>query len=139
MTTWNPIVLKELKYLRQTPVEGCLVQLGPDDNIMEWGVSIFGAPGTIHTGGYFKVIISEFDFLWKFYSTNGDYWDCGKLNKVQLNFWLLAAYTRTTKRRWFVFKRVVSFKIRSNINLLVKLLSFKRKNYSYLEQINFNR
>ena len=45
----------ELKKLNDEPVEGFQVRLVNDDNIFEWQVAIFGPPGTLYEGGYFKV------------------------------------------------------------------------------------
>lgn len=43
----------ELKKLSDEPVEGFQV-LANDENIFEWQVAIFGPPGTLYEGGYFK-------------------------------------------------------------------------------------
>jgi len=45
----------ELKKINDEPVEGFQVRLADDDNIFEWQVAIFGPPGTLYEGGYFKV------------------------------------------------------------------------------------
>jgi len=45
----------ELKKINDEPVEGFQVRLGNEDNIFEWQVAIFGPPGTLYEGGYFKV------------------------------------------------------------------------------------
>jgi len=47
----------ELKKLNDEPVEGFQVRLVNDDNLFEWQVAIFGPPGTLYEGGYFKVNI----------------------------------------------------------------------------------
>jgi len=44
----------ELKRIQNEPVEGFRVKLVSDDNIFEWEVAIFGPPGTLYEGGYFK-------------------------------------------------------------------------------------
>jgi ubiquitin-conjugating enzyme E2 R len=44
----------ELKKIQDEPVEGFKVRLANDDNIFEWEVAIFGPPGTLYEGGYFK-------------------------------------------------------------------------------------
>jgi len=44
----------ELKKIQAEPVEGFRVKLVNDDNIFEWEVAIFGPPGTLYEGGYFK-------------------------------------------------------------------------------------
>lgn len=46
----------ELKKIQAEPVEGFRVKLVNDDNIFEWEVAIFGPPGTLYEGGYFKVM-----------------------------------------------------------------------------------
>lgn len=45
----------ELRKIQAEPVEGFRVKLINDDNIFEWEVAIFGPPGTLYEGGYFKV------------------------------------------------------------------------------------
>lgn len=45
----------ELKKIQEEPVEGFRVSLINDDNLFEWEVAIFGPPGTLYEGGYFKV------------------------------------------------------------------------------------
>ncbi|KAH7727601.1 ubiquitin conjugating enzyme protein 3 [Aphelenchoides avenae] len=46
----------ELKGLSTNPVEGFTVQ--PDgDNLFQWKVAIFGPPGTLYQGGYFKALL----------------------------------------------------------------------------------
>lgn len=45
----------ELKSLQKEPVEGFRVKLVNDTNLFEWEVAIFGSPGTLYEGGYFKV------------------------------------------------------------------------------------
>jgi len=44
----------ELKKIQEEPVEGFQVRLVNEDNIFEWEVAIFGPPGTLYEGGYFK-------------------------------------------------------------------------------------
>lgn len=39
------------------PVEGFTVRLANDDNLFEWEVAIFGPPGTLYEGGYFKALM----------------------------------------------------------------------------------
>jgi len=46
----------ELKSLQSTPVEGFTVQ-SDDQNIFKWTVALFGPPGTLYAGGYFKATI----------------------------------------------------------------------------------
>jgi ubiquitin-conjugating enzyme E2 R len=46
----------ELKSLQATPVEGFTVQCD-DQNVFKWTVAIFGPPGTLYQGGYFKASI----------------------------------------------------------------------------------
>ena len=45
----------ELRKIHAEPVEGFRVKLLNDDNLFEWEVAIFGPPGTLYEGGYFKV------------------------------------------------------------------------------------
>jgi ubiquitin-conjugating enzyme E2 R len=47
----------ELKKINDEPVEGFQVRLANDDNIFEWQVAIFGPPGTLYEGGYFKALM----------------------------------------------------------------------------------
>lgn len=47
----------ELKKLQDEPVEGFRVRLLNDDSLFEWEVAIFGPPGTLYEGGYFKVLL----------------------------------------------------------------------------------
>ncbi|XP_060063665.1 ubiquitin-conjugating enzyme E2 R2-like [Ylistrum balloti] len=44
----------ELKKIKEEPVEGFRVNLIEDENLFEWEVAIFGPPGTLYEGGYFK-------------------------------------------------------------------------------------
>lgn len=44
----------ELKKIKEEPVEGFRVKLMNDDSLFEWEVAIFGPPGTMYEGGYFK-------------------------------------------------------------------------------------
>jgi len=50
----------ELKKINDEPVEGFQVRLANDDNMFEWQVAIFGPPGTLYEGGYFKVTALDF-------------------------------------------------------------------------------
>jgi len=47
----------ELKSLQKEPVEGFRVKLVNDSNMFEWEVAIFGSPGTLYEGGYFKALL----------------------------------------------------------------------------------
>lgn len=47
----------ELKGLQQQPVEGFTVSLKEEENMFEWEVAIFGPPGTLYEGGYFKALL----------------------------------------------------------------------------------
>jgi len=47
----------ELKKIVSEPVEGFRVKLVDDDNLFEWEVAIFGPPGTLYEGGYFKAVM----------------------------------------------------------------------------------
>ncbi|KAK6180463.1 hypothetical protein SNE40_012612 [Patella caerulea] len=44
----------EFKKIHDEPVEGFRVKLINEDNLFEWEVAIFGPPGTLYEGGYFK-------------------------------------------------------------------------------------
>ena len=46
---------QELKKLKEEPVEGFIVRIPDDANMFEWEVAIFGSPGSLYEGGYFKV------------------------------------------------------------------------------------
>ena len=45
----------ELKRIHQDPMEGVVINLVDENNLFEWDVGIFGPPGTLYEGGYFKV------------------------------------------------------------------------------------
>jgi len=55
----------ELKKIVSEPVEGFRVKLMDEENLFEWEVAIFGPPGTLYEGGYFKVMF-QFRFLVNF-------------------------------------------------------------------------
>jgi hypothetical protein len=45
--------------MKENPVEGFkLTSTGED--LFKWNVAIFGAPGTIYQGGYFKAVCANF-------------------------------------------------------------------------------
>ncbi|XP_054756483.1 ubiquitin-conjugating enzyme E2 R2-like [Lytechinus pictus] len=46
----------ELIKLSKEPVEGFIVKAN-DENLFDWEVAIFGPPGTLYEGGYFKAIM----------------------------------------------------------------------------------
>ncbi|KAK0427752.1 hypothetical protein QR680_010407 [Steinernema hermaphroditum] len=46
----------ELKGLQQSPMEGFVVKANEED-LFSWDVAIFGPPGTIYEGGYFKAVV----------------------------------------------------------------------------------
>lgn len=48
----------ELKKIHADPIEGVIINLVDDSNLFEWDVGVFGAPGTLYEGGYFKVSLS---------------------------------------------------------------------------------
>jgi len=50
---------QELKKLKEEPVEGFLVRIPDETNMFEWEVAIFGSPGSLYEGGYFKVRFSK--------------------------------------------------------------------------------
>lgn len=58
----------ELKSLLQEPVEGFRVKLPNEDNLYEWEVAIFGPPGTLYEGAYFKVY--DLQYIRKIYAGN---------------------------------------------------------------------
>ena len=45
----------ELKMLHREPVDGFFVRPADESNLFQWEVGIFGSPGTLYEGGYFKV------------------------------------------------------------------------------------
>lgn len=45
---------QELKKLKEEPVEGFLVRIPDEGNMFEWEVALFGSPGSLYEGGYFK-------------------------------------------------------------------------------------
>lgn len=48
------VLCKEYHRLQKEPVEGfCIVKVDESD-LYEWIVAIFGPPGTLYEGGYFK-------------------------------------------------------------------------------------
>jgi len=53
---------QELKKLKEEPVEGFLVRIPDEANMFEWEVAIFGSPGSLYEGGYFKVSY-HFNFI----------------------------------------------------------------------------
>jgi len=48
----------ELRKLTEEPVEGFTVNVPDESNLFEWDVAIFGPPGTLYEGGYFKAHMS---------------------------------------------------------------------------------
>lgn len=54
LATAAKVLCKEYRQLEKEPVEGfCIIKVDESD-IYEWVVAIFGPPGTIYNGGYFK-------------------------------------------------------------------------------------
>lgn len=47
----------ELKSFQEEPMEGFRVKLLNEDCMFEWEVAIFGPPGTLYEGAYFKAIL----------------------------------------------------------------------------------
>lgn len=48
---------KELRSILEEPVEGFQITLVDESNVYDWQVAIFGPPGTLYEGGYFKAHI----------------------------------------------------------------------------------
>ena len=69
----------ELKMLHAEPVDGFFVRLADESNLFEWEVGIFGSPGTLYQGGYFKV--SRYIFAGLVYD-NGSMIECSIPYKV---------------------------------------------------------
>ena len=51
----NKRLLKEIKELNESPVEGVAYATPQKNNLFLWDVAFFGAPDTPYQGGYFKV------------------------------------------------------------------------------------
>ena len=51
------VLLKELKNLTETPLEGFQILNAEECNVYEWDIAIFGPPNTQFAGGYFKAKI----------------------------------------------------------------------------------
>merc|ERR1719317_1266441 len=51
------LLAKELQNLQEQPMEGFRIALVDERNLYDWQVAIFGPPGTLYEGGYFKAII----------------------------------------------------------------------------------
>merc|ERR1719466_571494 len=51
------LLAKELQNLQEQPMEGFRIALVDERNLYDWQVAIFGPPGTLYQGGYFKAII----------------------------------------------------------------------------------
>ncbi|XP_055342219.1 ubiquitin-conjugating enzyme E2 R2-like [Paramacrobiotus metropolitanus] len=47
-------LMQEFQSIQKEPVEGFKVKLLREDNLFDWEVAIFGPPGTLYEGGYFK-------------------------------------------------------------------------------------
>lgn len=54
LATAAKVLSKEFKKLVQEPLEGFRIVKVDDADIYEWIVAIFGPPGTLYEGGYFK-------------------------------------------------------------------------------------
>jgi len=48
----------ELKKIHLDPIEGVMINLVDESNLFEWDVGVFGAPGTLYEGGYFRSHLS---------------------------------------------------------------------------------
>jgi len=55
---------QEMKKIMTEPVEGFQVKLVNESNIFDWEVAIFGPPGTLYEGGYFKVRYHSLSSVW---------------------------------------------------------------------------
>ena len=54
-SSYNSLQLaRELKNLKEAPVEGVKVKLTSEDNLFEWEVVLFGPPDTLFEGAYIK-------------------------------------------------------------------------------------
>jgi len=51
------VLHKELKRLTDEPLEGFQIIKVDDTDLYEWIVAIFGPPGTLYEGGYFKAVL----------------------------------------------------------------------------------
>jgi len=49
---------REYKELQKDKVEGCVIWLADEANMLEWNVGIFGPPETIFQGAYFKAVLT---------------------------------------------------------------------------------
>ena len=47
------VLQQELKSIKSQPLEGFRIEDNEDD-IFKWNIGVFGPPGTIYEGGYFK-------------------------------------------------------------------------------------
>ncbi|GAU97935.1 hypothetical protein RvY_09153 [Ramazzottius varieornatus] len=47
-------LMQEFQSIQKEPVEGFKVKLLREDNLFDWEVAIYGPPGTLYEGGYFK-------------------------------------------------------------------------------------
>jgi len=57
MASSAKLLAKELGSLQDEPMEGFRIALVDDNNLYDWHVVIFGPPGTLYQGGYFKALI----------------------------------------------------------------------------------
>lgn len=57
MASAAKVLHKERKKLLEEPLEGFKLLNVEDSDLYEWTVAIFGPPGTLYEGGYFKAII----------------------------------------------------------------------------------
>ena len=58
------VLQQELKSIKSQPLEGFRIEDNEDD-IFKWNIGVFGPPGTIYEGGYFKGTKNKLDFLLK--------------------------------------------------------------------------
>ena len=59
----------ELKKIVSEPVEGFQVKLLDEANLFEWEVAIYGPPGTLYEGGYFKVYTDSYSVIYDYFKS----------------------------------------------------------------------
>ena len=89
------VLAKELRSLQEEPMEGFKLDLVDDNNLYDWHVVIFGPPGTLYEGGYFKALIRfpgdypysppSFKFISRIWHPN--VFENGEVCEDELKFW----------------------------------------------------